>query len=150
MDISLEFISAILTPAVMINVCALLLISTTNRNSRIRDRIRSLNNTLIQDKINIDESVIDNYRKQLNYFKQRGKLVKKAMTFNYLAFFSFVLTTIFLFFEQYLNFLIIFSVVSLLLGLVFLFSYAVVLIKESRINFETTELDIKLAEKMLK
>ncbi|TYB32233.1 MAG: DUF2721 domain-containing protein [Candidatus Mcinerneyibacterium aminivorans] len=146
---SLELITSVLTPAVMINVCALLLISTTNRNSRIRDRIRNMNNTLIHDKIDLNRDVINNYIEQLKYFKERGRLIKKAMTFNYMAFFSFVVTTLFLFFEKFLGFSIIFSVVTLLLGLVFLFAYAVILIKESRINFITTNLDAELTEKML-
>lgn len=146
---SLELITSVLTPAVMINVCALLLISTTNRNSRIRDRIRNMNNTLIHDKIDLNRDVIENYVKQLKYFKKRGRLIKKAMTFNYMAFFSFVVTTLLLFFEKFLGLSIIFSVITLLLGLAFLFAYAVILIKESRINFITANLDAELTEKML-
>ncbi|MBN2727524.1 DUF2721 domain-containing protein, partial [Candidatus Mcinerneyibacteriota bacterium] len=42
-----ELIAAMLTPAVMINVCGLLLLSTANRNSRIIDRIRQINVLLI-------------------------------------------------------------------------------------------------------
>lgn len=146
---SLEFISAVLTPAVMINVCALLLISTTNRNSRIRDRIRDINKYLINND-NIDGDLLNNYKKQLKLFRKRGLLIKNAMSLNYIAFFSFVITSILLFMNKLFNFSIIFSVIFLVFGLICLFGYAALLIKEGKINFETASLEVAKAENEIK
>jgi hypothetical protein len=87
-----DLVAAMLTPAVMINVCGLLLLSTANRNSRIIDRIRMLNSQLLNGELS--REAMDNYNNQLLLFKKRAKIIKNSLILNYSALLMFILTSL--------------------------------------------------------
>jgi len=143
-----DLVAAMLTPAVMINVCGLLLLSTANRNSRIIDRIRMLNSQLLNGELS--REAMDNYNNQLLLFKKRAKIIKNSLILNYSALLMFILTslTIYLAVHGFLSET--FVLLFLLSGFFILALYAGFLIWEGSIHFETTALDIELAKTMLK
>ena len=138
-----DIIAAMLTPAVMINVCGLLLLSTANRNSRVIDRIRHINVQLIREKA--PEEVCANYRKQLKLFKRRSKILKNALMINYTALLLFIVTSLSIFLSVYWGLNPIFTLVFLLGGFAALALFAGLLIREGSIHFDTTALDMELA-----
>ena len=138
-----DIIAAMLTPAVMINVCGLLLLSTANRNSRVIDRIRHINVELIRG--NVSEEVCINYRKQLILFKRRSKILKNALMINYTALLLFIITSLSIFLSAYWELNPVITLVFLLSGFAALALFAGLLIREGSIHFETTALDMELA-----
>ena len=138
-----DFIAAMLTPAVMINVCGLLLLSTANRNSRIIDRIRHINVQLIREKA--PEEICANYRRQLALFKRRSKILKNALMINYTALLLFTMTSLSIFLSAYWKVNPIFTLFFLLGGFLALAVFAALLIREGSIHFDTTALDMELA-----
>ena len=135
-----SLISSMLTPAVMINVCALLLLSTVNRNSRITDRIRNLNMALACDRDDKSETK-DNHMMQLELFMTRGRMIRDALFLNYSALMMFILSSIALFLGEIIDLPEEVSLLTTVAGFVFLAAYAGLLIKESAANFKTTEFD---------
>lgn len=138
-----ELIAAMLTPAVMINVCGLLLLSTANRNSRIIDRIRQINVLLIQD--SAPEEACANYRRQLGLFRRRSRILKNALLINYIALLLFIMTSLSIFLSAYWTLNPHFSLFFLLGGFSALALFALLLIREGSIHFDTTALDMELA-----
>ncbi len=134
-----EIISSMLTPAVMINVCALLLLSTVNRNSRVVDRIRSLNRILACGEAQGRRA--ENYEAQLELFMKRGRLIRKALSLNYSALLAFILSSISLFLRSIAGFTILVPLLLTVAGFMLLAFYALMLISESSVNFKTTEYD---------
>ncbi len=142
-----EFIGLMLTPAIMIAVCASLLISTTNRNTRVIERIRQINRLILGEHNKLGENILSNYKKQIALFKKRSALIRKALFLNYLALLSFILaslSSVFIKLEDFLKFI---PIIFFMSGLLLLMIFTLLLIKESTINFKTTELDIENVEK---
>ena len=142
-----DFIGLMLTPAIMIAVCASLLISTTNRNTRVIERIRQINRIILEDYKNLPENIIFNYKKQIELFKERSALIRKALFLNYSALLFFILTSLTSVFSRLHSPVKFLPIILFMVGLLLLMIFTILLIKESMINFRTTELDIENVEK---
>jgi hypothetical protein len=94
-----EILSSMITPALFMTANGSLIISTSNRMSRIVDRIRVLND--LGDALGrkaVDLDFIPERRahlaEQLGHLQWRGDRIRLALTFLYLAFASFVGTSL--------------------------------------------------------
>jgi hypothetical protein len=90
-----QVLSAMITPAVLISAAGLLVLSTSNRLSRVVDRVRALAQRVQNMKTEGSESlhraqVLD----QLSRLSSRAILLRSAMTAFYIAITFFVLTSI--------------------------------------------------------
>ncbi len=92
-------LSAMITPAIFLTANASLIISTSNRMSRVVDRIRVLND--LADRIGRGVSELDfttermeHVSTQLDHLERRSDRLRFAMTALYLAFSSFVGTSL--------------------------------------------------------
>ena len=101
-------LSAMITPAIFLTANASLIISTSNRMSRVVDRIRVLND--LADRIGRGVSELDftpermeHVSTQLDHLQGRSDRLRFAMTALYLAFSSFVGTSLTLAIDNWLK-----------------------------------------------
>ena len=92
-------LSAMITPAIFMTANGSLIISTSNRMSRVVDRIRVLNDR--GDELSRGDSKLDfvaerraHVAEQLSHLEGRSDRVRQALTMLYLAFTSFVGTSL--------------------------------------------------------
>ena len=92
-------LSAMITPAIFMTANGSLIISTSNRMARVVDRIRNLND--LGDKLCRGESSLDfledrraHVIDQINRLLRRSDLIRIALTMLYMAFASFVGTSL--------------------------------------------------------
>jgi hypothetical protein len=96
-----EALSAMITPAIFLTANASLIISTSNRMSRVVDRIRVLNDQadkLGRGMTDLDYTVerLEHVHDQLRRLEWRNDRIRFALVTLYLAFSSFVGTSLFL------------------------------------------------------
>jgi hypothetical protein len=98
-------LSAMISPAIFLTANGSLIISTSNRMSRVVDRIRVLNDQ--GDKLcrgsdlDFQRERMDHVQDQLRRLIQRSDRIRYALTLLYLAFASFVLTSLTLAIDVY-------------------------------------------------
>jgi Protein of unknown function (DUF2721) len=99
MNETYAMLSAMITPAIFMTANASLIISTSNRVSRVVDRIRALNDQA--DKLDrgmtdfdFPSERMDHFRDQMRRLERRSDLLRVALTALYLAFSSFVGTSL--------------------------------------------------------
>jgi hypothetical protein len=99
-----ETLSAMITPAIFLTANASLIISTSNRMSRVVDRIRVLND--LEDKLDLGKADLDypadrleHIQDQLRRLEQRSDRIRLALITLYVAFTSFVGTSLTLAFD---------------------------------------------------
>lgn len=95
---ALSVLSAMITPAVLILACGSLLITTSNRLTRVIDRVRELSTEIEELGRSADDNEHTNERRRmlfglLNFAMQRARLLQKAITSLYLALGTFLLTS---------------------------------------------------------
>lgn len=107
-DDTYNTLSAMITPAIFLTANASLIISTSNRVSRVVDRIRVLND--LADRIGRGVSELDfttermeHVSTQLDRLERRSDRLRFAMTALYLAFSSFVGTSLTLAIDSWLK-----------------------------------------------
>jgi hypothetical protein len=104
-----EPLTAMITPAIFLTANASLIISTSNRMSRVVDRIRVLNDfgdSLGRGVTNHDYLAerLEHVEDQLDRMERRGRLIRFALTALYLALASFVGTSLTLAIDAIVNF----------------------------------------------
>ena len=94
-----ETLSAMITPAIFLTANASLIISTSNRMSRVVDRIRVLND--LADKLDLGKTDLDYTTERLEHvhdqfrrLERRGDRIRFALIALYIAFASFVGTSL--------------------------------------------------------
>lgn len=89
MDSSLNLLSAMITPAVLISACGTLIMSTSMRLARIVDRVRELSQSTEEmfgtESIAFAEERRSEFERQLSVHTQRGKIIQNALTGFYLS-----------------------------------------------------------------
>lgn len=98
-DTNYATLSAMITPAIFMTANASLIISTSNRVSRVVDRIRVLNDQADQfgrgvTDLDFTTERMDHCQDQLKRLQQRSDRLRFALTALYLAFSSFVGTSL--------------------------------------------------------
>ena len=141
---ALAVLSAMITPAILISACGMLVLSTSNRLGRVVDRVRDLadnfevpsGNVLSKQQAARQSMIFD----QLDLFTNRA-LLQRILTSLYLAIGFFVLTTVDVGIAATAG-AHRFSLVAIILGLIgssFLCYGSVLLILEARLGFITTK-----------
>lgn len=136
-------IGAMLTPALMIAVCASLIISTSNRQTRTVDRIRFLNQILIEKGELLHPGIIDNYSKQIDLYEWRRRRIRRAMIANYIALFLFLLSALAMMISVLFPAVEFLPLVFIGIGFITLIYKITVLLQETNKRYETTTLDIE-------
>lgn len=101
MPTAFQILAAMITPAVLISACGTLVFSTSNRLSRVVDRVRSLADQIERMATPPDRELMsieilkkDLFLDQLSRLSRRVLLLRSAMTSFYLAIGLFVTTSI--------------------------------------------------------
>jgi hypothetical protein len=98
MVVDLSLITAMITPAVLISACGMLILSTSARLARILERARRLSElTDAQPATGTPDFSEERHiqlERQLSAYARRGRLIQRALTSFYLALGMFVATTI--------------------------------------------------------
>ena len=101
MPTAFQILAAMITPAVLISACGTLVFSTSNRLSRVVDRVRSLADQIERMALPADRELMsievlkkDLFLDQLSRLSRRVLLLRSAMTSFYLAIGLFVTTSI--------------------------------------------------------
>ena len=138
-----SLIGAMQTPAIMMSVCASLIISTSNRHARVVDRIRFLNQVLIDKGDLLNSEIIGNYWKQVELYEWRRKMILRAMIANYVALFLFLLSALVMMVAVLMPFLEFLPLIFIGLGFLTLIYKITVLLMETNKRYETTTLDME-------
>jgi len=142
-------LSAMITPAIFLTANASLIISTSNRVSRVVDRIRVLND--LADKLGRGTTDLDFTAERLEHaHDQMGRLERRsdrlrfALTALYLAFSSFVGTSLTLAIDALLkNWLIALPTLLAVLGVGLMFFASVNLVREALEALRSNRLEIR-------
>lgn len=149
LNTTIEFLTAMITPALLISATGSLVLSTSTRLSRVIDRVRELETRLSDLIVAEDKSVIPLYEKRLDTIVNlldkvttRSRLLQRAMqTFYYgLGFFIFTSLTIAAvgIFNVYRGMPIVFGII----GIIFLFYGSLLLFRESRMATATVNAEM--------
>jgi len=90
----LSLVQSMVTPAVMISACGLLLLSISNKLGRIVDRIRNLNSEDRDLSSEVEAVRRLSIRNQIDFLLRRALLLRNACGFLYLAVAVFALTSL--------------------------------------------------------
>jgi hypothetical protein len=90
----LSLVQSMVTPAVMISACGLLLLSVSNKLGRIVDRIRTLNSEDRDLSSEVDTVRRLSIRNQIDFLLQRAVLLRNACGLLYFAVAVFALTSL--------------------------------------------------------
>jgi len=90
----LSLVQSMVTPAVMISACGLLLLSVSNKLARIVDRIRGLNSEDRELPVDVDTVRRLSVRNQIDILLRRAVLLRNACGLLYLAVAVFALTSL--------------------------------------------------------
>jgi hypothetical protein len=144
-----DTLSAMITPAIFLTANASLIISTSNRMSRVVDRIRVLND--LADKLGRGVTDFDypldrleHIQDQLRRLEWRNDRIRLALITLYLAFSSFVGTSLFLAIDALLgNRLIAMPTLLAVLGVSLLLLASANLVREALEALRTNRLEIR-------
>src|SRR5258708_13724628 len=145
---SVEVLTAMITPAVLISASGTMILSTSTRLGRVVDRVRSLSDrlqSLPDDDAKMD--VVEEKRAmifdQLDKLTSRSRLLQRALTTFYLAVGVFVATSVSIgvvsFFSARFAFI---PVVFGLIGAFFLFYGSMLAVFEARLALSTTHAEM--------
>jgi len=145
----LALLSAMLTPAVLISACGTLIFSTSNRLSRIVDRVRVLTE-LIEELYTKEEIDFKHERRaeldrQLSFYAIRGGLIQRSLTSIYAALGIFVATTIAIGVVAFAPVIAWLPTALGILGTLFLFYGCVLLIAEARLALRAVNEEMQFA-----
>jgi hypothetical protein len=144
-----ETLSAMITPAIFLTANASMIISTSNRMSRVVDRIRVLND--LADKLDLGKTDLDyppdrleQVHDQLGRLERRSDRIRFALITLYLAFTSFVGTSLVLAFDALVqNRLIALPIVLAVAGVGLLFFASINLVLEALEALRSNRLEIR-------
>src|SRR6266481_2953099 len=144
---SVEVLTAMITPAVLISASGTMILSTSTRLGRVVDRVRSLSDRLQSLPDNDGNDLLEEKRAmifdQLDKLTSRSRLLQRSLTTFYLAVGVFVATSVAIgvvsFFSS--RFAII-PVAFGLIGAFFLFYGSMLLVFEARLALSTTHAEM--------
>ena len=150
-----KIIGGVLTPAIMISCCGLLLLSLQNKYGRIIDRIRQFNTekrTLLAKEVltNIDKTRLESIEKQLEILVRRGRYQKNATLCLYIGVILFVVTSISIALSFKMSAITMFAILTFGLGMLLVLVGAIFAALEIRISYRTTLLEIQIEERLTK
>lgn len=155
MEFKNELLTLMVTPAVLISACGLMILSTTNRYARVIDRIREIDRLL--DMLSLrppsqDRSArVDHARRQIVILRRRGRLLRDTMMSLVGAVAGFVAASISTVIAYgWLDRGAILPQALVMLGMcAFLFG-AICLMMETHLSFRVTEADLAFTDSLQK
>ena len=159
---TIEFLTAMVTPALLISATGSLVLSTSTRLGRVIDRVRDLERRLGELIYVEDKSEVPLYDKRvevivdlLDKVTSRSRILQKAMGAFYYGLGAFILTSVTIAFAAFLTKIHILQLLPIAIGIVgimFLFYGSVLMLRETRMATATvnTEMDFtwELARKV--
>ena len=148
-DSTYQTLSAMITPAIFMTANASLIISTSNRVSRVVDRIRVLNDQADQidrgvTNLDLTAERMDHCQDQLQRLQRRSDLLRFALTALYLAFSSFVGTSLALALDTMLSMsLVALPTLLAVVGVGLLLFASVNLVREALAALRSNRLEIR-------
>src|SRR6266436_2933482 len=145
---SVEVLTAMITPAVLISASGTMILSTSTRLGRIVDRVRLLSDRLRHlGDANESAEFLEEERAmlydQLDKLTSRSRLLQRALTTFYLAVGVFVATSVSVGVASFFNARFAFIPVALgLIGAFFLFYGSMLLVFEARLALSTTHAEM--------
>jgi len=140
---ALAVLSAMITPAVLISACGLLILSTSARLTRAVDRVRAMIAALDALLGQADEAIVQMRRQhvesQLERLTLRSRLIQRALTSFYVALGAFVATILAIALTAFVSALAWGPTVLALAGTLVLFYGCVLLIRETRLAVESVD-----------
>ncbi len=140
---ALAVLSAMITPAVLISACGLLILSTSARLTRVVDRVRSMIAALDTLLAKAQDDLVQMRRQhvegQLELLTHRCRLIQRALTSFYLALGAFVATILAIALTAVLPALAWGPALLALAGTGVLFYGCVLLIRETRLAIESVD-----------
>jgi hypothetical protein len=148
-----KIIGGVLTPAIMVSCCGLLLLSLQNKYGRIIDRIRQFNTekrTLLTKEVltDVDKTRLESIKKQLEILVKRGRYQKNATLCLYIGVISFVTTSISIALSLRISAIIMLAILMFGLGMLLVLAGAIFAAMEIRISYRTTLLEIEIEEEL--
>ncbi len=148
-----RIIGGVLTPAIMISCCGLLLLSLQNKYGRIIDRIRQFNTekrTLLTKEIltDVDKTRLESVKKQLEILVKRGRYQKNATLCLYIGVIFFVLTSISIALSFKISVTIMLAILMFALGMLQVLVGTIFAAMEIRISYKTTLMEIEIEEEL--
>jgi hypothetical protein len=147
---TLEVLSAMITPVVLISACSSLILTTSNRANRVSDRLRMWSDEFVNLAEDAPQTEAARERRallfdQLDGYTSRARLLQRSMTSFVISLGFFVGTSVAIgldglawyFAAEALRLIIVPTVISLI-GIGFLFHGSLLLITEGRLGLETT------------
>lgn len=152
----IQVIQLMLAPAVMINACGLLLLGINNKYSLVVNRVRILNEekrrlrkTAGERELNYDESVrLESIAQQLRRLVYRVKLVRNCVLFDTSAVALFVLTSLFIGVDYFLQPFSLKNIIiaTFLLGMVSVFCGVAFAFLETKKGYDIVIYEVKADE----
>jgi hypothetical protein len=148
MNETYAMLSAMITPAIFMTANASLIISTSNRVSRVVDRIRGLND--LADKLDRGASELDfvaermdHIQDQMHRLELRSDRLRLALTALYLAFSSFVGTSLTLAIDaMFKNYLIALPTILAIAGVALMLFASINLVREALVALHSNRVEI--------
>jgi hypothetical protein len=122
MEHALEHLAAAVTPAVMVSACGLIALGLDNQIARMSGRLRELAREFREDDAPVRRSVV---ARQVRVLELRHRLYSRAILLDYLALFSFVLTSLLWLGQAFLSISPVVPVVTFGVGVVLLAGMAI-------------------------
>jgi hypothetical protein len=149
----MALLSAMITPAVLISACGLLILSTSARLARVMDRVRLLGRglqSLVEEEQAraFAEERRRELERQIALQSRRGRLIQRSLTGFYVALCTFVGTAIAIGLARYVSIAAWLPAGLGILGTLFLFYGCVLLVGEARLALRSIEDEIGFAARL--
>ncbi len=149
LSITIEFLTAMVTPTLLISATGSLVLSTSTRLGRVIDRVRELEVRLSELIMTEDKSTIPLYVKRLDTIvhlldkvTSRARILQRAMGAFYFGLGFFILTSVTIAIAGFFNTYRWLPIPVGIIGIIFLFYGSVLMLLESRMATETVNAEM--------
>ncbi|MGI8495410.1 MAG: DUF2721 domain-containing protein [Pyrinomonadaceae bacterium] len=149
LSITIEFLTAMVTPTLLISATGSLVLSTSTRLGRVIDRVRELEVRLSEMMLTEDKTKIPLYTKRLDTIvylldkvTSRARILQRAMGAFYYGLGFFILTSVTIAIAGFFNTYHWLPIPVGIIGIVFLFYGSVLMLLETRMATETVNAEM--------
>lgn len=146
---TIEFLTAMVTPALLMSATGSLVLSTSTRLGRVIDRVRALEDRLSEliyledkDEVPLYEKRVEVIVDLLDKVTSRSRLLQKAMEWFYYGLGMFVLTSVTIAVAAFFNYYRWVPIPIGVIGIMFLFWGTILMIKETRMATATVNAEM--------
>src|SRR6185295_2542097 len=146
---TIEFLTAMVTPALLISATGSLVLSTSTRLGRVVDRVRSLEERLSEliyrenkDDVPLYDARVETIVDLLDKVTSRSRILQRAMVAFYYGLGFFILTSVFIAVAGLFNILRWVPIPIGIIGIVFLFYGSILMLREARMATATVNAEM--------